>query len=91
MSPELLVAILGGSGATAFVAALYRVVQSYRADRANSEGTLVERLDARLKAAEKRVDELAVERDRAKEKAMRYRLLAIELRATDDQLGQVER
>jgi hypothetical protein len=88
VSTDLLIAILGGSGGTAFVAALYRVVQTYRADRANSEGTLVERLDTRLQAAEKRMDELTTQRDKAREEATRYRLLAIAKGATPAELAE---
>lgn len=83
------VLLLLGGGGVALLSGVYRVIQSYRSDRANSEGTLIERLDARLKDAESRCERLVRERDTAREQALQYRLLAIAKGATAEELEKV--
>jgi hypothetical protein len=85
---DLLVTTLLGAGGAGLLAAVYRVVQSWRTDKASNEGTLIERLDARLKDAEARCDRLSRERDADRERAMRFRLLAVAKGATQDELRE---
>lgn len=88
MDVNLFIAALFGAGGTGFIAAIWQVVRSYRSDKAVSEGTLIQRLDTRLKDAEHRCDRLADERNTAREQAVRYRLLAIDKGATIDELNR---
>ena len=79
MNPEsLLLLLLGGGGAGA-VGALWRLVIATRKGKIESEGTLLERLNAsekkqieRADAAEKDSDVLRRQRDRARDLCSRY-------------------